>query len=261
MKNVRFLLIFFIIVMTISCVNTKNAIYFNNTPDAVIASTIESEEPVIHKNDLLSISISSLSPEASLLFNSPNVEATSGSATSNGVTAKATGYLVDKEGNIQMPILGNIKAEGLKKNDLKNLIAKSLSDRKLLIDPIVTVRYLNFQVTVLGEVLRPGVLTITNEKISLLEALGLVGDVTIYAKRDNIMVLREEAGKKIIKRLNLNSTEIFTSPYYYLRSNDIVYVEPNKERVSSANNTGARNASLYISAASIIIILADRLLR
>lgn len=257
-RNVSLLLIF--LAMFTSCVNTKNATYFNSQGDAVIPSTVISPEPVIQKNDLLSISITSLNQEASSVFNAPNVE--SGGATSfTGSTIRSAGYLVDLDGNIQLPIIGSIKAEGLKKSELRRTITKSLIDRKLLVDPIVTIRYLNFQVTVLGEVNRPGVVPVPNEKISLLEALGLAGDMTIYGKRDNVLVLREEGGNKIVKRLNLNSSDIFTSPYYYLKANDIVYVEPNRERVSSSNNTSARNISILISALSFAVILADRLLR
>ena len=112
-------------------------------------------------------------------------------------------------------------------------------EKKLLVDPIVTIRFLNFKVTVLGEVAHPNVITVPSERISLLEAIGLAGDLTIYAQRDNVLVIRDEDGKKITHRLNLNSTELFNSPYYYLKSNDVVYVEPNKSKVAS---TGRANS-------------------
>jgi polysaccharide biosynthesis/export protein len=247
-KNI---LCFFVIsILSFSCADTKKVVYFNNIGDSQIASTIESQEPVVQKNDLLNISISSLNPEASSIFNAPNREATSGSTATGGSLVQATGYLVDQDGNIQLPMLGNVKAAGLSKSVLKENIAKSLIDKKLLLDPIVNVRYLNYKVTVLGEVSRPSVVNVPSEKITLLEAIGLAGDLTIYARRENVMVIREEQGKKIIKRLNLNSSELFTSPYYYLKSNDIVYIEPNRERVSSANTTSSRNISLLLSALS-----------
>jgi polysaccharide export outer membrane protein len=128
-----------------------------------------------------------------------------------------------------------------------------------LVDPIVSVRFLNFKVTVLGEVQRPTVVDVPDEKISLLEALGLAGDITIYGKRDNVMVIREENNQKIIKRLNLNSSEIFNSPYYYLKANDIVYVEANKARIATSTRT-TQLLPIFLTALSFIAIMLDRIL-
>ncbi|NEM97746.1 polysaccharide export protein [Pontibacter sp. BT327] len=221
--------------------------------------TANSLDPVIQKNDLLSISISSLNPEASLVFNMPNLTATQAPTVAGNVT-QASGYLVDQDGNIQFPFLGNVKAAGLTKKEFKNYITTELVRRKLLLDPIVNVRYLNYKVSVLGEVAHPSVLTIPNEKVTLLEALGLAGDMTIYAKRDNVMLIREEDGKKVIRRIDLTSDVLFTSPYYYLRSNDIIYVEPNKSKIES---TGRVNQWLPIifSGLSFGAIVLDRLTR
>lgn len=242
-----------ITLFAISCVDTKKATYFNGLQDSVIKSTVENLEPVIQKNDLLSISVSSLNPEATAIFNSPNVVVTQ-TITSTGSASQASGYLVDQEGNIQFPVIGSIKAAGMSKKDLKEKIAKSLLEKKLLVDPSVSIRYLNFKVTVLGEVSRATVINVPNEKITLLEALGLAGDLTIYAKRDNVMVIREESTNKVIKRINLNSSEIFTSPYYYLRSNDIVYVEPNKSKISSTGR-GQQILPVIFSSLSLAVSL------
>jgi polysaccharide export outer membrane protein len=190
-----------------------------------------------------------------MLFNAPNFT-TSTTASSSFSVSQTTGYLVDQEGNIQFPVLGAVHAAGLTKKQLTNLITKGLLDRKQLVDPIVNVRFLNYRVTVLGEVARPSVLNIPNEKISLLEAIGLAGDLTIYAKRDNVMVIREVNGKKLIKRLNLNSTELLTSPYYYLQSNDIVYVEPNKARVASSERS-QQLLPIVLSALSFVAIIVS----
>lgn len=217
------------IVFLSSCASTKSVTYFNGVKDGAIASNTPVPESLIQKNDILTITVSSLNPEASEIFNTAN-----GSGTSAGSGAPV-GYLVNTEGNIQFPILGNIKAEGLSKSQLKDNIAKALIQKELLLDPIVTIRFANFRVTVLGEVNSPTVVTIPNEKISLLEALGLAGDLTIYAKRNNVLIIREEKDQKIIERVDLNSAELFTSPYYYLRSGDIVYVEPNKTKISSTS--------------------------
>src|SRR6185436_4696019 len=133
-------------------------------------------------------------------------------------------------------------------------------DKKILLDPIITIRFVNFRVTVLGEVNNPTVVTVPNEKISFLEALGLAGDMTIYAKRTNVMIIRESNDVKIIKRLNLNTDELFTSPYYYLQSNDIVYVEPNKAKVASVSG-GMQWAPIVMSGLSLVLIAATQLIK
>jgi len=242
-----------------SCVSTKKSVYFADQQDQVIASTLNIPEPIIQNNDLLSISVSSLNPQASAIFNTPNLSNTS-TTTSTGIPVQTGGYLVNTDGTIQFPILGALKAAGLTENQLRSQIVKSLTDKKLLVDPIVTVRHLNFKVTVLGEVAHPTVINVPNEKITMLEALGLAGDITIYGKRDNVMLIREEEGKKTIKRLNLNSSELLNSPYYYLRSNDIVYVEPNKARVAGSSRS-TQILPIVLSGLSFAAIVVDRLTR
>ena len=240
-----------------SWVNTQKATYFNSQSDEHITSNVQIPQTSIQANDILGISVSSLNPEASAMFNAPNLSYANVS-TANGATIQASGYLVDASGNIQFPILGNVKAAGLTANQLRIKITDSILSRKLLVDPIVSIRMLNFKVTVLGEVQRPTVVNVLNEKITLLEALGLAGDITIYGKKDHVMVIREEDGIKNIKYLNLNSSEIFTSPYYYLKSNDIVYVEPTKARVSSSSR-GTQLLPILISGLSFAAIIIDRI--
>ncbi len=219
---------------TSSCGSSKNMVYFNGYSDKTLQTSNIAAESLIRANDLISITVSSLNPEATKIFNTPNNSGISSTAI-NGNNTQAFGYLVSSEGDIQFPMLGNIHTEGLTKDDLKDSITKALVDKELLIDPVVNVRLLNFKVTVLGEVLKPAVYAVPSEKISLLEAIGLAGDLTIYAKRNNVMIIREENNKKITKHVNLSSPELFTSPYYYLKSNDIVYVEPNKNRLAGAS--------------------------
>ena len=218
----------------IGCTSTKEVTLFNELNQASIKSQVEDLEPVIQKNDLLSISVSSINPEATVIFNNPNTPATQ-STNAAGNTSNVSGYLVNQDGYIQFPILGNIKAAGLSKKQLKDNITKGLEVGKLLVDPIVNIRYLNYKVTVIGEVGHPTVINVPNEKISLLEALGLAGDLTIYSKRDNVSIIREIEGAKSFQRINLNTNELFTSPYYYLKSNDVVYVETNKNKVASTS--------------------------
>lgn len=217
--------------------DTTKLTYFNGLTDTTIASKFKNVEPVLQVNDLLSITVSSLNPEATAIFNSPNESTPNANVATAGNNTLTIGYLVNPMGDIQFPVLGNIHVEGLTKSQLNAVLFKQLTEKKLLVDPIITIRLLNFKVSVLGEVLRPGVFTVQNEKLSILEALGLAGDITMYGKRDNVMLIRETAkGEKTVRRINMNSNELFTSPYYYLKSNDIVYVEISENRVIKERN-------------------------
>ena len=255
-KKSKVFLLLGIVAFFCSCGNSKQLVLFNDLNQASVQSQIENLEPVIQKNDLLSITVSSLNAEASQAFNIPTNSTQITSFTNS--TSTVAGYLVNQDGYIQFPVLGNIKASGLTKKQLKDNITKGLSDGKLLIDPNVNIRYLNYKVTVVGEVARPAVINVPNEKITLLEALGLAGDMTLFARRDNVLIIRETEGSKSFTRINLNSTEIFTSPYYYLKSNDIVYVEPNKKKLASVSNA-SRWVPVVISALSASIVIIDRL--
>jgi polysaccharide export outer membrane protein len=249
-----------ILVLVLSCTDTKKVTYFNGIQDGNISSNSAITESIIQKNDILSITISDLNPEGTKIFNPVASESSNPMMAGPNSIGNSQGYLVSSDGFIQFPILGSIKAEGVTKTQLKDKIIKSILDKKLLIDPIVTIRFMNFRVTVLGEVNHPTVVTVPNEKISLLEAIGLAGDLTLYAKRQNVMIIREENDKKIIKRIDLNSNELFTSKYYYLQSNDIVYVEPNKAKVSTANRS-AQWLPIFLSGLSLAAIVADRLIK
>ena len=250
-----------VLIVSGSCVNTRKAVYFNDIQDITLnPPPISDLEPLIRPNDILSISVSSLNPEASQVFNAPNRPASDIYIGPSPTTTQSVGYLVDLDGNIQFPILGTIKAAGLTKKVFKDHLTKTLLDKKLLVDPIVDVRYLNFRVSVLGEVARPTVVTVPSEKISLLEALALAGDLTIYARRDNVMIIREENGQRIIKRMDLNSTNLFTSPYYYLKPNDVIYVEPSKAKVATTNRAN-QWIPVVFSVMSFGIIALDRINR
>lgn len=238
-----------------ACNSSKNVVYFNNITDTTFKTLME-VQPIIQKNDLLSISVSSLNPEATLLFNSPNIPTVT-STTANGTSAQMTGYLVNADETIQFPVLGTLKVGGLTKKQLSDTLTKKLVNKKLLVDPIVNVRFLNFRVTVLGEVAKPTVVSVANERISILEAIGLAGDLTIYAKRDNVLLIREENNERIVKRVNLNNSDIFSSPYYYLKTNDIVYAEPNKAKVSSSS-TIRQVLPIVLSSLSLVAIVLTR---
>jgi len=261
--------------MMTSCVNTKKAIYFNNIQDTVLQN-VTSKPPVIQKNDLLGITISSLNPDASAIFNIQGGSASSGSsiATPGNATLSATGglsvptptasqnvgYLVDQDDSVQLPVLGKLKAGGFTKEQLADEIRTRLDTTKLLTQPTVIVRFLNFRVTVLGEVARPSTINVSNERISILEALGLAGDLTIYGKRENVLLVREEGDKKVIRRLNLNSPDILTSPYYYLKTNDVVYVEPSRSKIASASRS-QQLLPVILSALSLVAVIVSYYVR
>lgn len=244
------------ILLSVSCTNTKKAVYFYNVPDTTFMQRAPESQTYIQKNDILGIAISSLNAEASAIFNPPNnnnIRAT----TVTGSNTEPGGYLVGEDGTIQFPVLGNIKAEGLTKKELQDNITNMILSKKLLIDPLVEIRFLNYEVTVLGEVAKPTVITVPSEKISLLKAIGLAGDLTIYGKRENVLIIREENGKKKTRHVNLNSSNFFSSPYYYLQPNDVVYVQPNKARVASAGRT-QQLLPIILSSLSIVVIVLDR---
>ena len=227
--------LFFILAIS-SCYNARKSTYFNEVQDATILAKADDMQINIQKNDLLSITISSANSSADMQFNVNNSVKAS-NLTSSGNRNETSGYLVDVDGNIEINQLGKIKATGLTKKQLKESITKMLVDKQLLIDPIVTIRQLNFEVTVMGEVGKPSVISVPNEKISLIGALGSAGDITIYGQKENVLLIRESDGKRLIKRLNLNSKDFLQSEYYYLQPNDIVYVESDKNKLASVNRT------------------------
>ncbi len=248
-QRMVFLAIFLFPLLILSCstINPKDAVYFNTIAEGRVATNTPIPESLIQSNDLLSISINSLNPSASAMFNVNN----SGTA----------GTLVGSDGSIYIPILGNLKATGVTKSQLASTITKALIDQKLLIDPIVTIRFLNFRVTVLGEVNRPTVIPVPSEKISLMEAIGAAGDLTFDALRNNVLIIREESGQKIIGRVDLNSNEIFSSPYYYLKSNDIVYVEPQRSKIKETTSRTPPWVPLALTGLSIAFTVASIIVR
>ena len=243
-----------------SCISRKEIAYFYET-DAVLDSvrTVHLEQHKrgaieIKTNDQLTISVSSSEQEAAIPFNLPVVG--SGNVLEGNDRAMGTPrlqtYLVDQEGFIQFPVLGAVKVSGITRNELRTLLENEIM--KYVKKPIVSIRLSNFQVSVLGEVARPGTFSVADEYMSLPKALGLAGDLTIYGKRENVLVMREEEDgiKKVY--LDLTDNEIVNSPYYYLQQNDVVYVEPNGPQRQSASYN--RNASIYISIASVLVSLA-----
>jgi polysaccharide export outer membrane protein len=225
----------FIVILsgTTSCVSPKTIVYFQGDDARYSSQEIKNEYiPLVQPNDVLTIVVGSLNTEASEVFNTPNRFTTTSanySATGGGPKTQPLGYLVDSDGSIEVPLVGKLKIGGLRTTDAAEVIRTSLL--KYLKEPSVIVRNLNFKVSVLGEVKLPAVYVIPDEKITLPEVLSLAGDLTIYGNRSNLMIIREENGKREYARIDLTSRDIFNSPYYYLHKNDVIYVEPVKSKM------------------------------
>ncbi len=255
MKKIFFVLLVVIPILLAGCSSQKRVAYFRDL-DAASADSINKHFTSVHEaricvNDMLSIVVSTLDPLAAEPFNLP-VVAVETPGRNQAYEAKTLQYyIVDVNGNINFPIIGDIKLVGLTKSEAINLIEEKLEP--YLQDAIVSIKFLSYKISVTGEVLRPGQYTIDNERVTILDALALAGDMTIYGKRKNVLVIRENYGKLEFARLNLSSDEIFTSPYYYLQQNDVIYVEPNNVKAISG-----LNISLYLSAittlASVITV-------
>lgn len=221
-----------------SCVSQKEVIYFQANPSESDTQMIgQKYVSKLQSGDILSIMVSSLSPEASAMFNPYQQELRTTQLQTIQTTAPnpASGYLINEEGFVTLPLVGKIKLAGLSTSDATDLVTQQL--HKYLQQPTVNIRVLNFKVSVLGEVARPALYTIPNEKITLPEAIALAGDLTIYGKRNNVQVIREVDGKRVFTRVDLTKRDIFTSPYYYLQANDVVYVEPTRSKVMSSDRT------------------------
>ena len=243
-----------------SCISTKNVTYFQNLSTekkSVMESVAKFTEPIIQSDDIIAIDINTIDPESSNSVNQAGSPLAS-SAYNNTVPRQAVNtYLVDKNGEVELSLIGKVKVAGLTTFDAKEAIRKRAS--RDLKNPNVSVRFANFKISVLGEVSRPAAYTVPNEKVSVLDALSLAGDLTIYGKRENVLVIRDNNGKKEFGRLNLNSTDTFNSPYYYLKQNDVVYVEPNKSRVVALNSATRTTIAVAISAISTIVLIITRL--
>jgi len=243
-------------ILLMSCTSQRRVAYFRDmdasSAEAINRAFNETHEARIAVGDFLSIIVSGLDPMAVAPFNIPIATFASPGSNQAQVMPTIQPYIVDFNGNINFPVVGKIHLAGLTRSQAVERIEQKLEP--FLRDAIVTLQFLHFQVNVLGEVARPGTFTIRNERVTILEALAMAGDMTIFGRRNNVLVIRENNGELEFARLNLNSDEIFTSPFYYLQQNDVVYVEPNVMRAV----TGV-NIPLYLSAittlASVISVI------
>ena len=245
-----------------SCSGIKNVAYLQDSELIDLTTSNELYDARIMPKDILTITVNTVNPEASAPFNlivSTEINNSGGRALLNTGSRTLQTYLVDNEGNIEFPVLGTLKVGGLTKSECEQMIhGKIMPYLNVNENPVVTVRMSNYKISVLGEVNRPGMFTVSNEKINIFEALAQAGDLTIYGVRDRVKLIRENSdGAKEVFTLNLNDTQIITSPCYYLQQNDVVYVEPNK--VKARNSKVGQTTNVWLSLTGILVSLASLL--
>lgn len=246
---------------TFSCSAPSQVTYFQDLrPGESEQKVVAATEIKVRPGDKLSIIVNSRDPQLSQLFNLPYVSRQIGqvSASSSSVSGSSqgiSGYTVDEKGMIDFPVLGKIEIAGKNREEIATFIKGELLAKNLVKDPVVTVEYMNLCISVLGEVTQPGRYSIDRDKVTVLDAISMAGDLTIYGKREKVLVLREENGVQHVYGINLCSAEhLYTSPVYYLRQNDVVYVEPNnvRARQSTVNGNNVRSTSFWLSLASFL---------
>ena len=242
--------------LMVSCQSTKKVLYLQDVTDG--RSTIEStvQGIVVQPRDILSIVVSSKDPVLAATFNLPLITNYAGSETMiGGSSSRLFGYVVDPNGNIDFPVLGKLKVDGLTRAQLSEKIKEEIIQKGMIFDPVVTTEFMNFKITVLGEVYRPGSYPVMDDKITILEAIGKAGDLTIFGKRESVLVIRETEYERVTYRVDLRSSDLFNSPCYFLKQNDVVYVEPNKVKSGQSNINENTSVSRWISVASLLATL------
>ena len=262
MKFIKILSLTLIVLAAVSCSTPKEISYFQDLQPGVTELTITDPlEIKVRPKDKLSILINAQDQKLTNMFNLPIVSQQIGqeSTGSSGTIRGVSGYTVDSFGDINFPVLGKIRVEGMTREQIADYLTKQLKEQELIKDPVVTVEFMNLGVSVLGEVNKPGRISINRDNMTILDALSEAGDLTIFGKREKVLVLRQEDGKQRVYGVNLCSADhIYTSPVYYLQQNDVVYVIPNdtKSRQSTVNGNTVRSTSFWISLASLITSIA-----
>jgi polysaccharide biosynthesis/export protein len=249
-------------IFLVSCSTPKNIPYFQDYSDTakpLLIKTVPFKSPVIQTDDILSITIQTIDNDVTNMLNS-STSVNNASATMpvlsnsiSGTPQPVSGYLVDKDGYVEVPFVGKVHLAGLTTAEAKDTLSKELN--KYFNDAIVNVRYANFKITVIGEVVKPSTYVVPNEKVNVFDALGMAGDMTIFGKREDVLLIRDTLNDKRLVRLNLNNKDIISSPYFYLQSNDIIYVQPNDSKAASTD--AYRNRLLAIAAAVLTVIIVS----
>lgn len=245
-KRMRHLYILILILNMVSCASPAKIVYFQDIEGNEVNETILNFEPTIQTGDLLLINVSAIDGEAAIPFNLYETPMIGNS----GSNAKPLTYLVDADGAIQFPVIGKLIVKDSTTKELTEKLSAILET--YIKDPIINIRITNFKVTVLGQVNSPGSYPVQNERISIIEAIGLAGDLEIHGKRKNVMLIREQQGKRVFVAIDLTNKALFNSPYYYLAQNDVIYVEPNKTQI----NASAVGPNIGIIFSSISLLLS-----
>lgn len=239
-----------------SCVTKRNLVYFSNLSDSTVYSQAIANqvEPTIQPNDVLNIRVATLSPDANILFNSGSLPMDNQSTgIAQAAPSAMEGYLVDANGYVNFPIIGKVQIAGLTREQAQDAIAQEVS--KTAKDPIVNVQIMNFKISVVGEVAHPGVFTIPNNRVNVLEALGMAGDMTPYAVREKVLVVHEKNGQRSMEWLDMTDKNVFNNPNFYLQQNDVVYVQPyNKIKERNSDPTRFQVWSIITSSISVLAL-------
>ena len=255
-----------ILLLQTSCKITRPVPYFGGGIDSLPPTDFVVPEQVIQRGDVMSITFYSDNPQATQIFNQASGAALNTTPISSRLmTSEAAGasggYLVDTEGNIRLHSIGKIKAAGLTKKQLETTLLDRIRELGVLTNPYCVIRFSNFRVTVLGEVKAPGVYQLPSEKASILEALGLAGDITVYGRKDDVMVVREMDGKRTYAKLDLTRKDIFTSPYFFIRQNDVIVVTPDEGQPTARDLEVQRKVTILVSIVSMLVLASTVLFR
>jgi len=254
----------------VSCTTYKNFNYmedFADTAKPELIKTVPFKSPVIQTDDILSITIQTIDNDVTNMLN--NNTSVNNSTTTMPVLSSSNaspispaqninGYLVDKDGFVEIPFVGKVHIAGLTTSQAKDLLVTEVN--KYFNDAIVNVRYANFKITVMGKVLKPSTYVVPNEKVNIFDALGMAGDMTIYGMKENVLLIRDSANNKKLIRMNLNNKDIISSPYFYLQSNDIIYVEPNKYKIASTDAYRNRYFAIAAMVLTVLVVSINKLL-
>lgn len=241
-------LLYLAVLLFSSCTASQKLIYFENTERDVKRAFTQQYDLRIQKDDLLSITVSSKTPELATPFNL--------TTPVSGSISEQTGYLVDSQGNVMFPILGKIYAQGFTLSELASNIEARIIEDGYFVDPTVNVKLLNFKISVLGEVKSPGLKKIESGRITILDAIGLAGDLTIYGVRDNVSLIRETNGQRVVATVDLTNDKLFSSEYYYLNPNDIIYVQPNKKQQKQSSSNPYVLSTIFSGTSLLVTIIA-----
>ncbi len=247
-----------IIAVLASCNTQKKISYFQDTEPGVAFDYTKGENITLKNGDMISITVSSKNPELAMIFNLVRIQQVLGSENNNAISnsaarAEMSGYIIDSKGEIDFPVLGKLPIAGKTKEQTANYVKARLITEKLIMDPVVTVQFVNLQFSVMGDVLRPGLYSIAKDKTTILEALSMAGDLNITGQRNKVFLTRNVGEQKITYQLNLRSKDIYQSPAFYVEQNDVIYVEPNrmKANLSTVSGNSIFSTSFWISLASL----------